>query len=813
MLLRLACGRGPRRLAAATALIVVFVLVRGQAAERARPEWGRLVGHVRLGVRPSPRPLSTDAYSRQISAPASPANELTNVLVWIKDAPRGAAPTPTAAASFASVARCSSHTSWPSPPDRRWRSRTTIFSFTTSSRCRVPGTFDLGRYPQGDTRVRRFDKAGVVKVYCHLHSHMSAIIAVFDHPWFAQVGADGNFEIDRVPAGTLSPDRMARARGEHRSFSDDRARRHHAGRAAGSNRAMSAASPAARSPRFVVRVLAASFATVVVVLAAVFTVLMLHTRTLVRRSVVDNLEAGQRLLALFERERQHEAALQATVLTESPPLKAALDTYQSESMLNDERGGTQASATVEHEVTKLAGLLQSDIVAVVGVDGRVIASAGPRAAAWRPRQDVRLGESAASAAFETVVTLGGQTFRTTVAPMQLGGSWIGDLIVGTGIDEHYAAQLSNVARTSVAVVADGRVIASTLASGPRASFETQARAGLEDAGVLTLGEETFAYRRLQQIGPTAFYAMDSTTAASDRVSRDALPKLAAIAFGGVVLCLLASVRLARTVSAPIDHLSRELSLMADAHETGRLTPPKRTSHEIDTLTATFNRLIQSLAAARAETDAAYVGAIRALAAALDARDAYTAGHSERVSALSLAIGEQMGLGAKDLEVLRLGALLHDIGKIGIGDDILGKPGPLTPDEFEVIKTHPSLGAQILRSVPFLEPHLAIVELHHEQPDGRGYPHGLRGDEIPLLARIVHVADAFDAMTTARAYRAGRPAAEALAVLWRHAGSQFDMQAVQSLSATLPAILRDMTAAGDERRPAEVVRFTRRAAEA
>jgi putative nucleotidyltransferase with HDIG domain len=573
------------------------------------------------------------------------------------------------------------------------------------------------------------------------------------------------------------------------------------------------AAPARRSPRFVVRVLAASFATVVLVLAAVFTVLILHTRALVQRSVVDNLEAGQRLLALFERERQHEGALQATVLTESPTLKAALDTWQSEVALPGGAAETQAVATVENEVTRLAGLLQADVVAVVSVDGRVIASAGPRGAVWRVHPRVRLGESASSAAFETVVTLGTQTFRTTVAPLQLGGSWIGDLVVGTSIDEHYAAQLSNVARTSVAVVADGRVIASTLTTESRAAFEQRARLGLDDAGVLALGDEDFAYRRLQQIGPTAFYALDSTTAASDRVSRDALPKLAGIAFGGVVLCLLASVRLARTVSAPIDQLSRELAVMADAHTPGQLPVSKRTSHEIDTLTATFNRLIQSLAAARAETDAAYVGAIRALAAALDARDAYTSGHSERVSALSVAIGEEMGVEPRDLDVLRLGALLHDIGKIGISDDILGKPGPLTAEEYEVIKTHPSLGAQILRSVPFLEPHLGIVELHHEQPDGRGYPHGLRGHEIPLLARIVHVADAFDAMTTARAYRAGRPASEALTVLWRHAGSQFDMQAVQALSATLPAILRDMTAAGDEdRRPAEVVRFERRAAE-
>ena len=116
----------------------------------------------------------------------------------------------------------------------------------------------------------------------------------------------------------------------------------------------------------------------------------------------------------------------------------------------------------------------------------------------------------------------------------------------------------------------------------------------------------------------------------------------------------------------------------------------------------------------------------------------------------------MQISDSEIEVLRLGALLHDIGKIGISDNILGKAGALTDDEYEIIKSHPVLGAQILRTVAFLEPHLPIVELHHEQPDGLGYPHGLKGEQVPLLARIVHVADAFDAMTTARAYRAGRP---------------------------------------------------------
>jgi putative nucleotidyltransferase with HDIG domain len=190
--------------------------------------------------------------------------------------------------------------------------------------------------------------------------------------------------------------------------------------------------------------------------------------------------------------------------------------------------------------------------------------------------------------------------------------------------------------------------------------------------------------------------------------------------------------------------------------------------------------------AEAETQSAYVGAIRALAAALDARDPYTAGHSERVSAISVLIARHMHLGEAEVDVIRLGALLHDIGKIGVSDHVLRKPGPLSSDEFEQIRRHPGLGARILRKVPFLEPHLAIVELHHERPDGKGYPYGLLGDNIPLEARIVHVADAFDAMTSARAYRPARAASVALVELQRYSGTQFDPKTVDALRTALAA---------------------------
>jgi putative nucleotidyltransferase with HDIG domain len=260
-----------------------------------------------------------------------------------------------------------------------------------------------------------------------------------------------------------------------------------------------------------------------------------------------------------------------------------------------------------------------------------------------------------------------------------------------------------------------------------------------------------------------------------------------LAVGAMSLALLASITLARLLTTPIERLSTSLAQMAATRDVTIVLPPGGSSRELDALTETFNAMMASVAQAEAETESAYTGAIRALAVALDARDPYTAGHSERVSVLSVAIGRALALPADDLEVLRLGALLHDIGKIGVPDAILRKPGALTDAEFDAIKEHPVLGARILRQVPFLARHIPIVELHHERPDGRGYPVGLRGDDIPLAARIVHVADAYDAMTSARAYRGARPSGEAMRELWRCAGTAFHAEIVGALVNALPGV--------------------------
>lgn len=148
----------------------------------------------------------------------------------------------------------------------------------------------------------------------------------------------------------------------------------------------------------------------------------------------------------------------------------------------------------------------------------------------------------------------------------------------------------------------------------------------------------------------------------------------------------------------------------------------------------------------------YLEAVQSLAIALEEKDYYTHGHSSRVSKISEAIGREMGFDEKGLRILRLGGLLHDIGKIGIPDSILNKPGKLTKEEFDIIKTHPAEGERILKPIIKEEGILHIVRHHHEMLDGSGYPDGLKGKEIPLPARIATVADVFDAMTSERAYR-------------------------------------------------------------
>jgi HD-GYP domain-containing protein (c-di-GMP phosphodiesterase class II)/pSer/pThr/pTyr-binding forkhead associated (FHA) protein len=192
----------------------------------------------------------------------------------------------------------------------------------------------------------------------------------------------------------------------------------------------------------------------------------------------------------------------------------------------------------------------------------------------------------------------------------------------------------------------------------------------------------------------------------------------------------------------------------------------------DALAANVSAGIECAQLLRKQRDL-FLDTITILAQAVELRDEYTGNHTSRVTRYSLLLAEHLALPAEQLELLEIGTPLHDIGKIGIDDAILRKPDRLTPAEFEVMKTHTVKGAEIVKTVPDLVPIIPIVRSHHERWDGRGYPDGLGGEAIPPLARIVALADAFDAMTSDRPYRKGMAAEVAFAEIQKQAGQQFD----------------------------------------
>src|SRR2546423_4617737 len=281
--------------------------------------------------------------------------------------------------------------------------------------------------------------------------------------------------------------------------------------------------------------------------------------------------------------------------------------------------------------------------------------------------------------------------------------------------------------------------------------------------------------------------------------------LVAIAFS-----IFVGILAARRLTTPLQILTESSRAIAGGDFSQRVQLKSRT--EIGELAQTFNnmtddleRYVDDLHKKSEENLSLFLSSIQMLAGAVDEKDPYTKGHSDRVTRYSVLIGTEMGLKSEDIESLRISAQLHDVGKIGIEDRILKKPGALTPEEFEVMKTHTSKGAAILRPVEKLKEMLPGIELHHESLDGRGYPFGLKGDQIPLMPRIIMVADTFDAMTTNRPYQAAMDPEYVIRIINSLANTKFDSYVVAAMTKRFePAKLRIHRAATVTGEQAEAV---------
>jgi HD-GYP domain-containing protein (c-di-GMP phosphodiesterase class II) len=488
-------------------------------------------------------------------------------------------------------------------------------------------------------------------------------------------------------------------------------------------------------------------------------------RTGMRSSLLDAHVSMDRMRA--QSELQNSRLLQ--IVGENPSLKAGLQLVISEPK------SKAARLTLEDQLREIAETLHFDLLLVSNSDSKPLAGilrvddqlVTVDIAGWSPPQ-------------KGLFSFGGIAYQLNSFPIDVNEENVGTLSIGERFDltqfttPTVLSHLGKVLRSNVPNASPAEVEAALRNCREQVECETK----IAGENYLTLVSDStqlgdgYVLRSLQSV--------DSVSGPLHSVLRHVFLVASFLALlSAAAISLLSS----RSVAGPIAALVQRLR---ESEATG-LLPDFQTNaatiHEIRELTETFNRAANAVRDGRDNLQQAYLEFIGSLASTLDARDNYTAGHSRRVSEYSCMIAEAMNITGNDLEVIRMGALLHDIGKIGIIDSVLRKPAKLTREEMALLQQHPSIGRRILEGVRGFQAYLPIVELHHENWDGTGYPLHLPDVTVPLCARIVHVADAYDAMTSARPYRSALSHETAIQELKRCAGSQFDPAIVRVATST------------------------------
>jgi HD-GYP domain-containing protein (c-di-GMP phosphodiesterase class II) len=455
------------------------------------------------------------------------------------------------------------------------------------------------------------------------------------------------------------------------------------------------------------------------------------------------------------------------IVAESSALKAGLQ------LLMTDQASREARLTVEDQLREICEITGVDLLLVSSVEGRPLVGVRRSVNTLASMDTAQVHEPVQDFFLED-----GYAYRITSVPINQAEDNIALLSVG----EHF--DLSDFS-APVVLVGNGNVLKSSLAGHSLKEIES----GLNHCGRVSecevkLGNEVYLSLIVDtvQFGKTySLRSLQNLDQAINPVQHVLRQTFLTVGIGALLAAILISAFSARSIVRPLAHLIWQLRQSGRSGLLPEVNTGRSAVREIRELTAGFNDAAVAIRQGREELNRAYIEFIGSLANALDARDPYTAGHSFRVSEYSCAIAESLSLPAGEIEQIRIGAMLHDIGKIGISDNVLQKPGRLTDEEFALIKEHPVIGRKILEGVHGLAAYLPTVELHHENWDGTGYPFGLSEEKVPLAARIVHVADAYDAMTSDRPYRRGMSSDEAVRALEKNAGTQFDPLLVSILA--------------------------------
>ncbi|UWZ86005.1 HD-GYP domain-containing protein [Occallatibacter riparius] len=477
----------------------------------------------------------------------------------------------------------------------------------------------------------------------------------------------------------------------------------------------------------------------------------------VRASVRAELRSQQEAIAAAHTKAALENSRFLKIAGENTALKAGMI------LLRTYPNNGSAQRTVEDQLREMGERMGFDFMLVSGPDGAAMAGVLRQAGHLAPLRlpDLQVNDSG-------LLSVEGRLLRIGSVSIDENDENIGRLTVGE------AFQLNDLTAPAV-LVRRGKVLASNIPQPARADMEAAlAPCSMRSECEVRIAGDNWISLPMESYGDGfTLMSLANADAASEPIEARLRRVFSLFAVACLLVGLLCSVGSSRSIVKPIGAVVGHLHRAAS---TGALTEVKSQPSsviEIDELTEIYNRAAISVRDSGQKLESAYLEFVGSLASALDARDPYTAGHSRRVSNLSCAAAAKLGLSEEIIERIRIGALLHDIGKIGIADTVLQKPGRLTAEEFALVKQHPVIGRRILEGVQGFAPFLAAVEFHHENWDGSGYPLGLRGEETPLDARIIHVADAYDAMTTDRSYRSGMSHESAIAELVKNAGVQFD----------------------------------------
>ena len=504
-----------------------------------------------------------------------------------------------------------------------------------------------------------------------------------------------------------------------------------------------------------------------------FWVLNQAIRAKIKDRLKESYQQSGQLLDVVAARYRHRSVQMLSVLSENAGLKAALGLLRE--MPPEQRGSVQIRRTIEANLFDLGKGLEYQLMVVTDSAGRAVAGT-----VTRPWGTIPLEPLPSIFLPSALIGVQGALYEATTVPINLGTENLGSLTVARQFD---IAAWSPSGET--ALLQEGKIVRSTLPVAVVNEVELQLRRECmdsEESCEISLHGESYLALPLEREewgSEVKLFGFQSLDAAMNDFTRDFVGTFLWIGVGGILGALLLALIGAHSLSRPITNLVLRLKASQQAGRLPSDFPTESSIEEMNLLASTLNEAAQAVEDSRRQLDKANLEFLETMARALDARDPYTAGHSDRVSANSTAIAEAMGLPQGEVEIIRIGAQMHDIGKIGVPDTVLQKKGPLNDEEFKLIKLHPQIGKRILEKVGSFQDYLPIVELHHEDFDGRGYPYGLTGEQVPLGVRIVHVADVYDAVSSDRAYRAAMPPQQVLEILMRGSGTQFDPSVVKA----------------------------------